>query len=242
VPTFCDGFLKGVGIGEVEDEDGDVVVEAERECGRIHDVETLAERVDKGEGVVFDGVGVLLGVFVVNAVHLSGFHDDVGAHLRGAQGGGGIGGEVRVTGAGDEDDDAAFFKVAHGAAEDEGLGDLVHRDGALDAGGYPEFFEGVHDGEAVDDGGEHAHVVAGGAIDAALLALEAAEDIAAADDNANLDAEIVDIFNLTAHALKYGGVDGVGPFAAEHFAAQLQDDTFIANARRLLAGGFAHRA
>ena len=73
--------------------------------------------------------------------------------------------------AGDEDDDAALLQVAHGAAQDERLGDLVHRDGGLHAGADAHFFEAVHDGEAVDDGGEHAHVVAGGAVDAALGAV-----------------------------------------------------------------------
>src|SRR6478736_3429362 len=222
-----DGFADGVVLLEVEDEDGDVVVEAEREGGRVHDVEPLLERLDERELVVFDGVVVLFRVLVVDAVHLGGLHDDVGVQFRGAEGGGGVGGEIRVAGAGDEDDDAALLKVAHGAAHDERLGDLVHRDGGLDAGLDAHFLEAVHDGEAVDDGREHAHVVAGGAVDAAFGALQAAEDVAAADHDAHLHAEVVDFLHLFAHPLERGGVDRLGALPEKHFPAQFEDDTFV---------------
>jgi hypothetical protein len=147
--------------------------------------------------------------------------------LGGAEGGGGVGGEIRVARAGDEDDDALLLEVAHGAAHDERLGDLVHRDGGLDAGLDAHLLEAVHDGQAVDDGGEHAHVVAGGAVDAALGALEAAEDVAAANDDADLAAEVVDFLHLFAHPLEGGGVDGLGALAAQHLAAQLEDDALV---------------
>jgi hypothetical protein len=84
----------------------------------------------------------------------------------GAQGRGGVGGEVGVAGAGGEDDDAPLLEVPHGAAPDEGLGDLGHLDAAHDPGLAPELLEGVLQGEGVDGGGQHAHVVGAGAVHA----------------------------------------------------------------------------
>ncbi len=52
--------------------------------------------------------------------------------------------KVRIAGAGGEDHDAALFDVADGAAEDERLGDLIHRDRALHARGDAHLFEAVH--------------------------------------------------------------------------------------------------
>ena len=216
------GFADGVFVVEVEHEDRNVVVETEGKRGGVHDVEALFEGVDERDLVVFDGVGEFFRVFIVDAVDLGGFHDDVGVHLGGAEGGGGIGREVRIAGAGGEDDDAAFFEVAHGATQNERLGDLVHRNGALDARGDAHFFEAIHEREGVDDGGEHAHVIARGPVDAALGALEAAEDVAAADDDADFDAEVGDLFNLAAGFFEGRGVDGIAAFAAtQDFARKL---------------------
>ena len=42
-----------------------------------------------------------------------------------------VGGKVRVAGARDKNDNAAQFKMAHGAAEDERFGHVFHFDGGL---------------------------------------------------------------------------------------------------------------
>ena len=108
---------------------------------------------------VEDGVGVLEGIFIVDSVDAGGFGDHLGFDFEGAQRGGGIGGKEGIGGAGGEDDDAAFFEMAHGAAADIGLTDLRHLDGRHDAGLDALFFERVLQGQGVDDGGEHAHMV-----------------------------------------------------------------------------------
>ena len=108
-------------------------------------------------------------------------------HLQGALRGDGVGGEVRQAGAGAEDDDAALFHVADGAARNVGLGDLAHGDGALDAGLDAGLLQEVLEGQAVHDGAEHAHVVGAGAVHAALRQFGAAEEVAAADDDRDLD-------------------------------------------------------
>ena len=124
----------------------------------------------------------------VDAVDLGGLHEHVGVDLGGAEGGAGVGGEEGVAGAGGEDDDAAFFQVADGAAADEGLGDAVDADG-----GHARAWAGrivsivSWKREGVDDGGEHAHVVGGGARDVAGVGEGfAADEVAAADDDGEL--------------------------------------------------------
>ena len=56
----------------------------------------------------------------------------------------------------------------------------------LHAGTDVAAFERVLEGEGVDDGGEHAHVV-GGPVHVLGLVGDAAEDVAAADDDGDLD-------------------------------------------------------
>ena len=50
-------------------------------------------------------------------------------------------------------------EVREGPAADERLGDLVHADRGHEPGLAAEPFEGVLQGQAVDHGGGHAHVV-----------------------------------------------------------------------------------
>jgi hypothetical protein len=104
----------------------------------------------------------------VQAVDLGGLDHEIGADLDGAQRGGGVGGEEGVAGAGCEDHDAAFLEVADGAAADVVLADLVD----LQCTHHPAvgalLLDGVLQGERIHDGGQHAHVVGRGAVDAAL--------------------------------------------------------------------------
>ena len=86
--------------------------------------------------------------------------------LERAQRGGGVGGEERVAGAGGEDHDAALLEVAHRAAADVGLGDLGDRDRRLHARVHAVLLERVLQRQRVEDGREHAHVVAGRAVHA----------------------------------------------------------------------------
>ena len=61
-----------------------------------------------------------------------------------------------------------FPDAAPRDADHERLGDLRHRDRALHARGRAEFFQRVLQRQGVDDGREHAHVIARRALDAAL--------------------------------------------------------------------------
>ena len=94
--------------------------------------------------------------------------------------------------------DAALLEVADGAAPDVRLGDLVHRDRGHDPGRHAGPLEGVLEREAVHDRRQHADVVAGRPVHAPRGGRQAAEDVAAADDDPDLDAQPVDLRDLAA--------------------------------------------
>ena len=94
--------------------------------------------------------------------------------------------------------------------------------GALHARRRAEFFQRVLEREGIDDGGQHAHVIAGGALHAALAAAQAAKDVAAADHHDHLHAEFAHLADLLGHVLDRFGVDAVAGVAAEGLAAELE--------------------
>ena len=82
-----------------------------------------------------------------------------------------------------------FSRWRIGAPPDVRLGDLVHGDRGHDPGRDAGPLERVLERQAVHDRREHADVVAGRAVHPAGGRGQAAEDVAAADDDADLDAE-----------------------------------------------------
>ena len=128
------------GVHEVEDHDRQLVVHAEGDGGGVHHLEALVEDLDVGELGELGGLGVEQGVVGVDAVdaRVGALEDGLGADLGGPQGGGGVGGEVRVAGAAGEDHHPALLQVAHGPAADVGLGHLGHLDGGLHPGGLAQ--------------------------------------------------------------------------------------------------------
>ena len=116
--------------------------------------------------------------------------------------------------------------MADGAAADEGLGDLVHFDGGLHAGVDVLFFERVLQGKRVDDRGQHAHVVGGDAVHVFGLVGNAAEEIAAAHDDGDLDTEAVHIGQFGGDFVNAGGVDAEALVGGQSFAGNFQQDAF----------------
>ena len=117
--------------------------------------------------------------------------------------------------------------MADRAAPDVGLGDLAHLDGAHDAAVHAVALEAVLEGEGVDDGGEHAHVVALGAVHARGGPGEAAEDVAPAHDDGDLHAGLPDGLDLLGEALRDRGVDAEGLLPHQGLAGKLEQDAVI---------------
>jgi hypothetical protein len=117
--------------------------------------------------------------------------------------------------------------VANGTTADERFGNGAH----LDRGRHPrddvDVLEGVLQRERVDDGREHTHVVGGGAVHAARARRKAAEQVAAADDDAGLHAQLLDSANLLGDVGGDGGIDPERLLAHEGFARELQQDATI---------------
>src|SRR5579864_1916995 len=130
-------------LTHAEDHHGHVVVFTEGDGGGVHDAEVEAEDIGVGDLVEFGGFVVDFGVGSVDTVDGGGFEEDVRFDVHGLQAVGVVGREEGVAGAGSEDNDAAFFEVAHGAAADVGFGYLMHLDGGHDAAMKAKFLDGV---------------------------------------------------------------------------------------------------
>src|SRR5581483_1295397 len=70
---------------QVEDDDGQVVLAAKRDGGRVHHLESALEEVEIADLVEHLGVFDQDRIGVVNAVNLGRLHDDVGLDLHGAE-------------------------------------------------------------------------------------------------------------------------------------------------------------
>ena len=74
---------------------------------------------------------------------------------------------------------------------------------------HAQGFERILQRERVHDRGEHAHVVARDAVHAGAREAGAAEEVAAADDDGDLDAELADRADFDRQAL--AGIPGSMP-------------------------------
>ena len=228
------------GLRHVEDHDRQRVLHAQRDRRGVHHLQSLAQELGIAQLAEAPCAGVELGVGVVHAVDLGRLEDHLGADLGGAQAGGGVGAEEGIAGAGGEDDDAALFEVAHGAPADVGLGDLADLDRRHHARRHALALERVLQGEGIDHRRQHAHVVASGAVGARGRSADAAKDVAAADHQRELEAEPADVADLGGDRLQDGDVDPVRHFAHQGFAAQLEQDTLVAQVAGCRAAGRAH--
>jgi len=160
------------------------------------------------------------GIAVVDAVHLGGLEEGVSADLAGAESGGGVGGEERMSRAGGEDHHASFFEMAKGPTANEGLCDVFHLDRGHHAGLDAGLLECVLEGERVDDGGEHAHVVGRVAVHPAFAGGGGAPpDVAAADDDGQLQRGRDDLLDLLGEMAGHSGREVVARFS-EGFAGK----------------------
>ena len=97
---------------------------------------------------------------------------------------------------------------------------------------HAEALERVLQRQRVQDRREHAHVVAGGAVHPLRGRLHAAEDVARALHDRDLDAAVVDALDLLRDRLDALGVRAVFEIAHERLPRQLEEDA--------LEGGTPH--
>ena len=212
--------------------------------GHVHHPQIVAQHLAVRQLLVADGVRVLLGVVAVDAVDLGRLQQDVGLQLAGPQGGGGVGGHERVAGAAGEDDDAALLQVADGSGGGCTARPPLHADGRLQPRLAAEALQGVLQGQAVEDGGEHAHVVGGRLLDdvAAGGELGAAEDVAAADDDGELHALCGDALQLAGDVERLVDADAALAAGAERLAAELEQHAAVLRRGGRSGPGRKHRS
>src|SRR5579872_1391711 len=212
---------------QLEHDDREPVVHAQRQRGVVEHFQTELQHLEIIERIEAHRSRILLRIGVVDAVHLRRLEDRFGADLKGAQRGGRIGREIRISRAGCEDDHPALLQMADRAAPDVRLGYLRHGDRRLHSGGHADVFERVLQSECVDDGREHAHVVRGRAVHARVRRGFSAPDVAAADDASDLHPRLRDLFDLIGYGVNGVGVDRSRTWRREGFAAELEEDSAI---------------
>ena len=182
-----------------------------------------------GNLVKTDGIGALDGILVVDAVNLSGLNQYLGTDLAGTKSRGGVGRKVRIARTGGKNNDAALGKVVDSATANIGLADLVHLDSAHHAAGNIVVLEGILQGERVHNGCQHAHVVGLSTLHATGSAGHTAENIAAADNDADLMANGEQLLDLLGKVVGNLGVDAILAVAHQCFAGKLKKHAFISD-------------
>jgi hypothetical protein len=114
--------------------------------------------------------------------------------------------------------------VAHGAAANIGLAHARHGDGRLDSRVDANFFQRILYRKRVHYGRQHAHIVAGCPVEALGSPGNSAEDIAAADDQAQLMACFLSRSYFSGHAGHRFRVDAELVRPHQRLARQLQQD------------------
>ena len=206
---------------------GQVIVHREARGGGVHDGQMAREDLVIGDVVKLHGVLVDAGIGAVNAVDVLGKENGVGVDLAGAEHGGRVRGEIGAAGAAGEEDDLALLQMLDRALAGIGLGKGAHLRRGLDADGNVLLLHHVGDGEAVHDRGEHAHMVGAGALHVAAAVLGAAPEVAAADDHADLHAELAAFLNRVAHAGDHIEIQTGLLLAGQSLTADLEQNAVI---------------
>src|SRR5204862_3352235 len=117
----------------------------------------------------------------------------------------------------------SFFQMTDRATPDERFGNRAHFDRGDHARDDAVLFERVLEREGVDHGGKHAHVVSGRTVHAARTRREAAEQIAAADHDADLDTELLYFADFGGDLIGDGGIDPERLFAHQGLAGKFEE-------------------
>jgi hypothetical protein len=113
--------------------------------------------------------------------------------------------------------------VADCPSSDVGLGYLLHVYSGLSPCNYSLSFQGVLEGQGVNDGGQHSCVISGGAVHVISFGcLSASPEVAASNYNGNGDSQFGDPFDLPGDTGGNCRVDAEGRTAAKSLTAELE--------------------
>jgi hypothetical protein len=215
------------GLVEIDHAQRQTVVAAQHDRGGVHHGQALVEHLVVGQSVVAARGGILHGIGVVDPVHLGRLHEQVGLDLDGAQARRRVRREERVTRSCCKDNDPSFLEMAHRAAADVVLAHLVDPDRGLHAHEHANRLQGVLQRERVHHRRQHAHVVGSDTVHAGPREAGAAEDIAAADHDGHLRADLPHGTDLGSEALQECRIDPVVSLPHQGLAGQLDEDASV---------------
>ena len=168
-------------------------------------------------GVALCG-GVLLGIGGVHAVNAGALQQGVAAEFEGAQCGSGVGGKEGVAGAAGDERHPAALEHGDGVVAVVVARVRLHGSGRKHLGLKALAPDGAAQRQRVDDGGQHAHAVAGHAVETLAYALQAAENVASAVDDGNLVALAHGGHDLAGKTVQTLGVEALSAGPAKAFS------------------------
>src|SRR5271166_972724 len=212
---------------EIENHDRKVIFTTQGDGGRIHHAQAAAQHFHVADLVEHGGVLHHDWVIGINAVDLGRLQNDVSFDFHGTQRGGGVGGEIRIAGASGENYDAALLQVANGATPDERLGHLVHFESTHDAGEDVLLFQRILQRKSVDHRSQHAHVIGRDAVHELGLLGHAAEEVAAADHDGDLNTQAMHFGKLSGDFMHALVVDSEALAGSQRLAGYLKKNALI---------------
>ena len=142
-----------------------------------------------------------------------------------------IGGKERIARAAAKDHNTVFFHVPYRTVADIGLRELFHGYSGLNAHRHIQRFQCIGQGQRVDNGSQHTHVVCTSPVH--FTAGAATPKVAAADNDAHLYSQCLDCgFYIFADLQHHIIIDAIPLLPGKSFYAQLQNHTLIANFQR----------
>src|SRR5215469_10622811 len=210
---------------QVEHDYWQIIVHAQANRRSVHELQLPAQDVRVVELVEHVRVRGVARIGVVDALDLGALEHRLGAYLERALGRAGVGGEKWSTEPRAEDNDPALLQVPDRTPRYVRLGYLTHRDRGLNARLDAQLLEHVLQGQAVDNGAEHPHVVRPGPVDTPMRERGTAEHVAATDHDRHLHSEPPRVGDLAGQVRHHVRVDaepgpaGEGlPRKLEHYA------------------------
>ena len=160
-----------------------------------------------GQVVKPDGIGVRVGVAVINAIHFGGFDNHIRSNFSSSQGSGSICGKIRVAGSPAKNNDPALFEMADGPAADVRLGDRAHFNGRLNACQHPKLLQGIHQCQRIHHRCQHAHIIGRSPIHSGILAGGATPKVAGTNNNRHVHPHLMNALHQPGNYASLGWVN-----------------------------------
>ena len=143
-------------------------------------------------------------------------------------------GEIRITRPRAHDDHLAGLQAFDGLPLAVELAYRLHADGRQHTALHTNSPQRTAQSEGIDDRGTHAHLIALHAVETLPGPAQPAEDVAAADDDADLHSHVVHLLDLLCILGQTLFVDAVTLFAHKALPAQLEENPFEFNHNDIL--------